>query len=114
MSNKTDKTGHHEAIVLSRDGTGPICVRGAMTFSSAAAGIQAFKPYCTAGTDRVLQMDLSQIARMDSAGLALLLQWKRMAHSAGRTIRFNGLPQQARNLATVFAIGSLIGTENAN
>ncbi|MDY6956795.1 MAG: STAS domain-containing protein [Pseudomonadota bacterium] len=114
MSSKTDQTEHHEAIVLSRDGAGPIRVRGAMTFGSATAGIQAFNPYCTEGTDPELQMDLSQVARMDSAGLALLLQWKRMAHSAGRTIRFNGLPQQAQNLATVFAVDALIGTDNAN
>jgi phospholipid transport system transporter-binding protein len=114
MPNKTDQTGHHDAIALSRDGAGPIRVRGAMTFSSVTAGIQAFEPYCTESNNPELQMDLSQVARMDSAGLALLLHWKRMAHSAGRTIRFKGLPQQTQNLAAVFAVDALIGTENTN
>lgn len=85
-----------------------IRVSGALTFASVVAGIDTFKPFCTQGQGTPLTLDFTQTTHMDSAGLALLLQWKRMAHAVGRSIQFHSLPDQTRNLAAVFGLAKLL------
>ena len=86
-----------------------IRVSGALTFASVVAGIDAFKPFCAHGEQGTpLTLDFTHTTHMDSAGLALLLQWKRMAHAVGRSIKFHSLPSQARNLAAVFGLANLL------
>lgn len=91
-----------------------IRVTGELSFVSAQRGIDAFRPYCRPRIDQALALDLSSVTRTDSGGLALLLQWKRMAHEVGRPIRFLALPEQTRNLAAVFGIADLLDSGNTS
>lgn len=106
MSRKTEQS---DPLILTADPNGTLIqVAGGLTFASVVAGIDAFKPFCTQGQAAPLTMDFTQTTHMDSAGLALLLQWKRMAHAVGRSIQFHSLPDQTRNLAAVFGLANLL------
>jgi phospholipid transport system transporter-binding protein len=96
-------------LMLTADPNGTLIrVSGALTFASAVAGIEAFKPFCLPGQANPMTLDFTQTTHMDSAGLALLLQWKRMAHAVGRSIQFHSLPDKRRNLAAIFGLVNLL------
>ena len=46
-------------------------------------------------------IDLAGVTRSDSAGLALLVEWLRMAENLDITLRFHNLPDQLREIARV-------------
>lgn len=101
--------------MLTADPNGTLIrVSGALTFASVVAGIEAFKPFCTHGQASPMTLDFTQTTHMDSAGLALLLQWKRMAHAVGRSIQFHALPDQTRNLAAVFGLANLLDPDSTS
>lgn len=48
-----------------------------------------------------LHFDLSTVARCDSAGVALLIDWMRQAKSRQLAIKFENLPDQMKAIAQV-------------
>jgi phospholipid transport system transporter-binding protein len=112
MSRKAEQS---VPLILTADpNSALIRVSGALTFASVAAGVDAFKPFCTRGQGTALTMDFTEATHMDSAGLALLLHWKRMAHAVGRSIQFHSLPDQTRNLAAVFGLANLLDPDSTS
>ncbi|NOZ53572.1 MAG: STAS domain-containing protein [Gammaproteobacteria bacterium] len=57
-----------------------------------------------------LIVDLRQVSRSDSAGLALLLEWIRMARKTGQSIAFHNIPDQLQNIARVSGIDALLSS----
>lgn len=55
-----------------------------------------------------IDMDLNGVSRADSAGLALLIQWMRMAQANNSEIRFHNLPQQLLAIARAGELESLL------
>jgi phospholipid transport system transporter-binding protein len=55
-----------------------------------------------------LTMDLDKITRVDSAGLALLIDWLASAQQTGRRLRYSGGPPTLRALARVSNVENLI------
>jgi phospholipid transport system transporter-binding protein len=53
-----------------------------------------------AGTSE-LTLDLAQVTRADSAGLALLIEWLRGGEKAGCRVRLANIPQQVQNLIRI-------------
>lgn len=53
-------------------------------------------------------LDLSGVARADSAGVALLLELQRRAARQGRTLAFTGAPPQVRGLLEFFGLESAL------
>ena len=58
-----------------------------------------------------LELDLSGVERADSAGLALLLEWKRLTQGRGQPLRLRNIPRQLRNLALVSGVDAMLGME---
>ena len=48
---------------------------------------------------QVMVLDLSGVARADSAGLALLMEWMREARRRGVSVRFENIPEQLQAIA---------------
>jgi phospholipid transport system transporter-binding protein len=48
------------------------------------------------------------VTASDSAGLALLIEWLSVAKSAGRTLRFDNVPSQLRQLARLSDVEVLV------
>ena len=55
-----------------------------------------------------LEIDLTGVSEADSAGLALLIEWVRMAKEAGSTIRFDHVPGQISALARISEVEDLL------
>ena len=88
---------------LRRVGDGSFELRGPVVFATAgdllAAGNRLF-----AGVPEII-LDLSKVTRVDSAALALLIEWLRQASHANHSLRFTGMPEKLRSIAL------LTGTE---
>lgn len=55
-----------------------------------------------------LQIDLQGVSRSDSAGLALLIEWTRIARGQGRSIRFVNVPPQMLAIARVSSLDTVL------
>lgn len=53
-------------------------------------------------------IDCLEVERMDSAGIALLLEWQRQCSNAKNNCRFVGLSEQAESLINAYRLQSLI------
>lgn len=64
-----------------------------------------------AGLSGEVSIDLSGVSRADSAGLALLVDWLRLARRAQFTIRFQHLPEQLLQIARVSELHDVLPIE---
>ena len=53
-------------------------------------------------------VDLSGVAEVDSAALAMLLHWIRAARGAGRTLAVDHAPDSLRSLARLYGLEALV------
>lgn len=56
----------------------------------------------------LLTFDLAGVTRVDSAGLALLLEWLREAQRRGKEIRFQNIPGQLAAIAKVSGLNDIL------
>jgi phospholipid transport system transporter-binding protein len=99
-----DETQDQRARIQRQD-TRSFGVHGAMTFDSVTdlwrQSIDMFS------SENVFQIDLATVTHIDSAGLALLVEWLREAVRKGARVEFLNMPDQmlalvgAANLETV-------------
>ncbi len=57
---------------------------------------------------QVAVIDLSDVAASDSSGLALLIEWLSAAKSAKRTLRYENIPEQLKQLARLSEVEELL------
>jgi phospholipid transport system transporter-binding protein len=57
------------------------------------------------------QVDLQQVSRSDSAGLALLVSWLREGHRRGIEVRFHHVPSQLVDIARTSGLDGLLPIE---
>jgi phospholipid transport system transporter-binding protein len=55
-----------------------------------------------------IDLDLGAVNRVDSAGLALLLEWMRIARSSNMEIRYHHLPEQLLAIARAGELDTLL------
>jgi len=53
-------------------------------------------------------IDLQDVQRADSAGVALLIEWRRMARKQQRNIRFQNTPSQMLAIARLSGVDELL------
>jgi phospholipid transport system transporter-binding protein len=87
-------------------GEGRYSVAGELGLASAAAMLAAGRDAFT-GQPRV-DVDLSRVERADSAGLAVLIEWARLARLAGMQITFHALPARLSALARIGGVDQLL------
>ncbi len=61
-----------------------------------------------AGADGEVEIDLSGVTRADSAGLALLAQWLRLAKRDGFSLCFQNVPAQLLQIARVSELHKIL------
>ncbi len=64
--------------------------------------------------DPAIRIDLSGIDSVDSAGLALCLEWISLANSRSVAIVFRGVPEQLRRLASLNQVEDLFAESDAS
>jgi phospholipid transport system transporter-binding protein len=91
---------------LSAAGPGRFELSGDVGFADAAR-VLAEGDAAFAGIDRV-EVDMSRVARADSAGLALLLEWSIAARAAGRDLSYRNVPPAIASLAGISDVAELL------
>lgn len=79
---------------------GSVQVHGPLTFATVAElfnqSTSVVQP-----TSAAVTIDMQNVSRADSAGLALMVEWLRVARAMGRQLRFVNVPAQLRRLIRV-------------
>jgi phospholipid transport system transporter-binding protein len=81
-------------------------VSGSLDFTTVSALLPVGVEAITGG--HVAVMDLSDVAASDSSGLALLIEWLSAAKSANRTLRYENIPSQLKQLAGLSEVEELL------
>jgi phospholipid transport system transporter-binding protein len=58
-----------------------------------------------------LSIDLADVTRADSAGVALLIEWRREAQRRGCGIRFENIPAQMQAIARLSYVDRLLAVQ---
>jgi phospholipid transport system transporter-binding protein len=93
------------------EGHGRYRLEGELTFATASDALKKTLAIFRAATP--LSFDLAGISRVDSAGVALLLEWMRQAAQARADLRYAHLPPQVRAIARVSGIEHLISDDSS-
>lgn len=91
---------------LEPSGEGRYALSGELDLASAAALLAAGSA-AFAGQAEV-DVDLSRVGRADSAGLAVLIEWTRLARNAGTRITFHALPARLSAMARIGGVDELL------
>lgn len=89
---------------------GRVAVNGPMTFDTVGELFGLPASWQAAG--KALVIDLAGVARADSAGLALMLEWLRQARAAGLSLDFVNIPDGLQDLLRVVGLKPLFPTGN--
>ncbi len=80
-------------------------VEGALTIETVPDLVNAIEGYFDQGARKI---DLKLVTDVDSAAVALLLEWRRQAISCDVTLAFLNLPEVLRNLVNLYGVSSMI------
>ncbi|MDF9393089.1 MULTISPECIES: STAS domain-containing protein [Methylococcus] len=98
--------GQKRVFALQEDAPGRYSVRGELTFATAPAALKETLPLFRARKN--VAIDLGRVERADSAGIALLIEWVRLARKNGASLRLENMPAQVENLVRVSGTGVLL------
>jgi phospholipid transport system transporter-binding protein len=87
-------------------GDGQFVLEGPVTFATAGE-LLATSNELFAGLPE-LSLDLSGVTRVDSAALALLLEWLGQAQRDGRALRIHAIPDRLRSVARLTGTDDII------
>ncbi len=91
---------------LEDKGDGRFALRGAVSFVTAQNILkQSEKLFARHGA---LEIDLSGVDKADSAGLALIIEWKSQASGRSADIRFRNVPESLLAIARTSEVQDLI------
>jgi phospholipid transport system transporter-binding protein len=85
---------------------GSFRIVGPMTFETAVSLLKQ-SDMCFV-TEKQIRIDFTQVPETDSAGLALLIEWKRAARAREREVKFENLPSQLVALARISEVDELL------
>ena len=100
----TGAAGHGFQLDAGTPGT--LGVRGALSFDTAAAALQAIQSALAGGS--LSRLDLAGVSHSDSAGLACVLAVKADAARRGQALQVVHMPVGMQALAQVCEVDSLI------
>ena len=80
---------------------------GELSFATVGSLLTEFSQRISTQTSPKV-LDLSEVSRTDSAGLALLIEWLKQS----ATITFRNVPDQMQSLATVSGVQKLLSLSN--
>jgi phospholipid transport system transporter-binding protein len=96
--------------VLRSEGPGQLALSGPLVFSTASDLLDVSRGVFAAGA--ATSIDLAGVTRVDSAGLALLLEWLRWGWAEGRAVRFTALPEKLLAIARLSGVEEMLVTGN--
>ena len=85
---------------------GRCTVQGPVTIASVQSLLEAGERTITGGD---VTIDLAGVTDVDSTAVSLLLEWRRQATAAGRSIRYVNVPANLKSLAELYGVTQLLG-----
>ena len=58
--------------------------------------------------ESLLNINCEELSRLDSAGIALLIEWKRWCNNHNKQCHFQGLPTQANSLIETYRLQEVL------
>lgn len=95
-------------LAITEQADGVFRLSGPLTFPFVRAACTDGVRRLAASTAPVLELDCREVAEVDSAGLALLVEWLAWARACGRRMRISGTPQHLRELAAISEVDGLL------
>lgn len=82
-------------------------VSGELTFATVTTLLAQSRPLFERLGEHI-EVELGGVERADSAGLAILIEWMRLANTRGGSIRFSRLPEQMLAIAVASELDTLL------
>lgn len=79
---------------------------GDLIFGTVAGLVSA--PDFDAQRSGIIRVDLAGVTRAESVGLALLLEWQRVAEERGTSIAYVNMPVQMQSMASVCGLEEIL------
>ena len=92
---------------LSKISDSKFAVHGPLTFETVPDLLKLVKQGLNSSPQ--VMVDLQDISRADSAGLAFLIEWLRLAQGRNCQLQFINFPTQFKNLITVTGLTKTLG-----
>jgi phospholipid transport system transporter-binding protein len=96
------------AVELQERSPGKFAARGPLTFATARSARESGLAAFEAASSRELEVDCSEVASWDSAGMTVLLDWLAIAKRSGRSMHFVGLSKQVQAIAHISDVLELL------
>jgi len=91
---------------IKKHSDGDIKVSGTLGFGGVVSLLDMSREFF-AGQEPLV-FDLAEVGKVDSAGLALLIEWMCMAEKSGQSISFQHLPKQLIDIAQVSGLDEVL------
>lgn len=98
--------GLKTAPVLEDQGSNNWRLSGDLTFATVAGLVDT--PDFRGQRSGIIHVDLTGVTRAESAGLALLLEWQRVAEEQGVSIAYVNMPEQMQSMAAVCGLEEIL------
>ncbi len=86
-----------------------LTLRGELTFASVNQVRDKFFHDIGSSQKDSVHVDLANILRIDSAGLALMIEGIKLAKKKGKQLSYNNIPDSLRKLVTFYALDAVLG-----
>ena len=87
---------------------GRILVAEPLTFETARRVCEAGLACFARDGSSLIVVDCAGVSQADSAGLAVVIEWRRWAHKHGRHLKFENLPAQITAIARLSEVSELL------
>ncbi|CEG60550.1 STAS domain-containing protein [Legionella micdadei] len=79
-----------------------------MTFATVQDDCRRLFKFCHESKEAVLHLDLSEVLHCDSAGLALLIEARRLCKAQNKTCKIDGMPKAVQALAEFCGVDAML------
>lgn len=83
-----------------------LCVEGDLTLANVMSVYEASLPLIQ--KSQCYEFDFSAVSSSDSSGVALMIEWMRLANAAGKHASFHHVPEKLMSIAKAASLDSLL------
>ena len=112
MTDRADRAPRAANAKATVAGDGRLAVRGELSFDT-VPDVYAQSAAWVRNAQGPITVDLKEVERADSAGVALLVEWLRLASGRGGKLSFANVPEQVRSLIRVNGLTSALGVSSS-
>ncbi len=81
---------------------------GPLVYANASALLKEVNSILENRQTDIIKINCEEVSRIDSAGIALLIEWKRWCNNNNKQCHFEGLPIQANSLIETYRLQEVL------